>query len=147
VDARRDGYEISTERTRLDLDAIHRFLSEEAYWSPGVARETVERAVANSLCFGLYAPDGAQAGFARAVTDLATYAWLADVFVFPSHRGRGLGVWLIETIIAHPDLRSVRRFVLATADAHELYRRLGFGPLEDPPRYMALLRPLSPAAE
>jgi GNAT superfamily N-acetyltransferase len=132
------GYEISTDRARLDLDTVHRYLSEEAYWSPGVAREVVERAVANSLCFGLYAPDGAQAGFARAVTDRAIFAYLGDVFVLAPHRGRGLGVWLVETVLAHPDLQGLRRIELATADAHGLYERFGFAPLRDVERFLTL---------
>ena len=121
------GYEISTDRDRLDLDVIHGFLT-TAYWSPGVRRAVLERSIANSLPFGLYAPDGAQAGFARVVSDLAVFAYLADVFVLPEHRGRGLSVWLVETILAHPDLQTLRRFHLATADAHGLYARFGFRP-------------------
>jgi GNAT superfamily N-acetyltransferase len=132
------GYEISTDRDRLDLEAIHGFLR-TAYWSPDVARETVERSIANSLPFGLYAPDGAQAGFARVISDLATFAYLGDVFVLPEHRGRGLGVWLVETVLAHPDLQGLRRFHLATADAHELYARFGFRPSD--PALMMDLRP------
>jgi GNAT superfamily N-acetyltransferase len=134
------GYEISTERDRLDLAVIHRYLSEEAYWSPGVSRAVVERAIANSLCFGLFAPDGAQAGFARAVTDRATWAYLADVFVLAEHRGRGLGVWLMETVLAHPDLQGLRRIELATDDAHGLYARFGFEPLRRVERFMAIER-------
>lgn len=132
------GYEISTDRERLDLDVVHPYLSEEAYWSPGVARAVVERAVANSLCFGLYAPDGAQAGFARAVTDRATFAYLGDVFVLAAHRGRGLGVWLVETMLAHPDLQGLRRIELATVDAHGLYARFGFAPLRGVERFLAI---------
>src|ERR1044072_9043977 len=112
---RRGEYSISTEQSRRDLDALHRFLSEEPDWSPGVAREIVERSIENSLCFGLY-QDGQQVGFARVVTDKTTFAWLADVFVLSAHRGRGLGVWLVETVLAHPDLQGLRRFFLGTAD-------------------------------
>jgi GNAT superfamily N-acetyltransferase len=119
------GYEISTDRDRLDLDVVHGFLR-TAYWSPGVARETVERSIAHSLPFGLYAPDGAQAGFARVVSDFAVFAYLGDVFVLPEHRGRGLAVWLVQTVLAHPDLQTLRRFHLATSDAHSLYERFGF---------------------
>ena len=131
---RMHGYEISTDRDRLDLDVIHGFLR-TAYWSPGVSREVVERAIANSLPFGLYAPDGAQAGFARVVSDLATFGYLADVFILPEHRGRGLGLWLVGTVLAHPDLQGLRRFHLATGDAHALYERFGFRP-SDPGRMM-----------
>lgn len=120
-------YEISTDPARLDVDVIHGFLR-TAYWSPGVAREVVERSIANSIPFGLYAPDRAQAGFARVITDRATFAYLGDVFVLPEHRGRGLGVWLVETVLAHPDLQGLRRFHLATFDAHTLYERFGFRP-------------------
>jgi len=130
-----NGYEISTDRERLDLDVIHAFLR-EAYWSPDVPREVVERSFAHSLCFGLYAPDGAQAGFARAVTDRATFAWIADVFVLPEHRGKGLAKWLMRTMLDHPDLQELRRIVLATRDAHGLYVELGFGPLARPERWM-----------
>ena len=135
----RDGYVISTDPGRLDLDAIHAFLR-EAYWSPGVPRAVVERSIRHSLPFGLYDPGGRQAGFARAVTDRAVYAYLADVFVLDEHRGRGLGAWLVETVLAHPDLRGLRRIALATEDAHELYRRFGFGPPPRPEMHMTLER-------
>ena len=127
--AGRAGYEISTDPARLDRTAIHEFL-QTAYWSPGVAYEIVDRSIDASLPFGLYAPGGEQAGFARAVTDGATFAWLADVFVLEPHRGRGLGIWLVETALAHPRVRDARRVMLGTADAHELYARFGFRPPE-----------------
>jgi GNAT superfamily N-acetyltransferase len=136
VEVSRDRYLISTDPARLDRAAIWRFLR-TAYWSPGVARDVVERSIDNSLPFGLYGPDGDQAGFARVVTDGVTFGWLADVFVVESHRGRGLGVWLIETVITHPDLRGLRQLLLATADAHGLYDRFGFVPVESG-RMMAL---------
>ena len=128
METRRDEYLISTDPGRLDLEAIWRFLR-TAYWSPNVPREVVERSIGRSLVFGLYA-DGEQVGFARVVTDGATFAWIADLFVLEGHRGRGLGVWLVETVLSHPDLREVRQIVLGTADAHELYRRFGFAPIE-----------------
>ena len=108
-------------------------------------RAVVERSFAHSLCFGLYAPDGAQAGFARAVTDRATFAWIADVFVLPAHRGQGLAAWLMRTLLDHPDLQELRRTVLATQDAHGLYGELGFGPLARPERWMERpgVRPLT----
>jgi GNAT superfamily N-acetyltransferase len=121
----KDEYVISCDRARLDLDVIHEFLSGESYWARGRSRERTERSVENSLAFGLYKGD-AQVGFARVVTDYATFAWLADVFVLDSERGQGLGVWLIETIMSHPQLEGMRRWLLATRDAHELYRRFGF---------------------
>ena len=129
----RDGYVISTDRSRLDRDAVWRFL-QTAYWSPGIARVTVERNIENALVFGLYAPDGGQAGFARFVTDTGSFAWLADVFVLPAHRGRGLGVWLVGTAVSHPAVARLR-ILLGTRDAHGLYERFGFH-VVDPPRMM-----------
>jgi GNAT superfamily N-acetyltransferase len=135
---RRDGYELDGDRERLDLDAIWGYLR-ESYWSPGIPRDVVERAIAGSLCLGLYAPDGEQVGFARAISDQATFAWIADVFVLEPHRGRGLGVWLVESLLADPRLASVRATMLATADAHDLYRRFGFESLAEPERWMRLV--------
>ena len=135
----RHGYEISTDPARLDVDAVHGFLR-TAYWSPGIPRAVVQRAIAHSLCFGLYDAAGRQAGFARVVSDRATYAYLADVFVLPEHRGRGLGVWLVQTILEHPELQGLRRWALATADAHDLYRRFGFATPHDPSLHMVLER-------
>lgn len=132
------GYEISTDRARLDRRAVHAFLT-ESYWSPGVPFEVVDRSIERSLCFGLYAPGGSQAGFARAVTDGAQFGYLADVFVLDAHRGRGLGKWLVQTVLEHPDLARARRLVLATADAHSLYARFGFRPA-DRERVMELVR-------
>jgi GNAT superfamily N-acetyltransferase len=137
----RDGYEISTDPDRLDREAIHAFLA-TAYWSEGVERAVVDRSIEGSVAFGLYAPDGSQAGFARAVTDGSTFAWLADVFVLEEHRGRGLGVWLVETVLAHPEVSGVRRVMLGTADAHGLYERFGFRP---PIEGRMMIRPTPPA--
>jgi GNAT superfamily N-acetyltransferase len=131
------GYEISTDKTRLDRDRVHRFLSTEAYWSPGVRREVVERSIENSICFGVYSDGGEQVGFARAVTDRATFAWLADVYIESEHRGNGLGKRLVATVLEHPELQGLRRWMLGTADAHELYRRFGFSELRNVQRFMA----------
>jgi GNAT superfamily N-acetyltransferase len=131
------GYEISTDKSRLDLDRIHRFLSTEAYWSPGVARDVVERSIENSICFGVYAEGGEQIGFARVVSDRATFAWLADVYIESEHRGHGLGKRLVAAVLDHPELQGLRRWMLGTADAHELYRRFGFDGLQDVQRFMA----------
>jgi GNAT superfamily N-acetyltransferase len=138
VEWARESFVISTDTERLDLEVIHKFLSEEAYWSPGVPRERVERSIQHSICFGLYEGAG-QIGFARAVTDRAAFAWLADVFVLPGHRGRGLGLWLVEVVLSHPDLVQLR-LMLGTADAHSLYERYGFRPVE-PGRIMERPRP------
>jgi GNAT superfamily N-acetyltransferase len=128
----KDEYTISCERARLALDLIYDFLSGESYWARGRSRERVERSVENSLVFGLY-KGGAQVGFARVVTDYATLAWLADVFVLESERGQGLRMWLVETITSHPQLQGMRRWLLATRDAQELYRRFGFRDLSGSP--------------
>jgi GNAT superfamily N-acetyltransferase len=133
------GYEISTDPERLDIDAIHDFLT-RSYWSPGIPRDVVERAIAHSIPFGLYAPGGALAGFARVVSDRALFAYLADVFVHDEHRGRGLGVRLVQCVLAHPELQDLRGWTLATADAHELYARFGFRQPERPDRLMSLGR-------
>jgi GNAT superfamily N-acetyltransferase len=143
---RRGEYEISTDPARLDRDLVHEFLTSEAYWARGVPRDVVERSIENSLCFGLYrGPE--QVGFARVVTDRAAIAYLGDVFVLPAHRGRGLGTWLIETVMAHPDLQGLRRFLLGTADAHSLYERFGFHPLARPERMMEIASPYEGADE
>ena len=134
-------YSLSTDPARLDVAAVHRYLSEESYWARHIPLATVERAVANSLCFGAYAPDGTQAGFARVVTDRATFAWLCDVFVLPAHRGHGLGKQLVTTMLAHPDLQNLRRHLLATLDAHGLYEQHGYTPLRHPERWLELAQP------
>jgi GNAT superfamily N-acetyltransferase len=133
----RGDYSISTDRARLDLDLdlIHHYLSNESYWATGRSREVVARAIEHSLPFGIYR-DQELVGFARIVTDYATFAWVADVFVLPEHRGRGLSKWLMEVIIAHPDLQGFRRWVLSTKDAHGLYERFGFISLHRPERWM-----------
>ena len=120
----RSEFTISTDPARLDLDVIHGFLS-RSYWAAGRSRERLVQAIAHSLPFGLYHPAG-QVGFARVVTDHVAIAYLADVFVLESQRGKGLGIWLVESIVGLPELQRLRRFVLATRDAHGLYRRFGF---------------------
>ena len=128
-------YTISDERARLDFEVIHRFISGESYWGQGRPPEVVRRSIENSLPFGVYR--GSElVGFARVVTDYATFAWLADVFVVEGHRGRGLSKWLMEVILSHPQLQGFRRWVLATKDAHELYRHFGFQDLRRPERWM-----------
>jgi len=134
--ATRDGHTISDDAERLDIDLVHGFLSRDAYWSAGVPRHVIERAIANSLCFGVFDPGMAQVGFARVVTDRASFAYLCDVFIIVEARGRGLGRWLCATVLTHPDLQGLRRFLLATADAHGLYSPLGFAPLSKPDRFL-----------
>ena len=134
-------YDISADPGRLQPDAIHAYLV-RSYWSPGVPRAVVDRAIANSLCFGIYvAASNKQVGFARVVTDKATFAYLADVYVLEEHRGQGLSKRLVATIQAHPDLQGLRRFMLATADAHGLYAQFGFKPLAAPERVMEIRNP------
>ena len=132
-------YQISSEQARMDVDAIHAFLT-RTYWARGIPRETVARAIAHSICFGVFA-DGAQVGFARVITDRATFAYLADVYLLEEHRGRGLARRLVQAVLAHPDLQGLRRWLLVTRDAHPLYRQLGFEPVAHPDRMMEIHRP------
>jgi GNAT superfamily N-acetyltransferase len=136
---RSELYSISCDRDKLDLGVVHGFLS-TSYWSPGLPIDVLRRAIAGSLCFGLY-HGNAQVGFARVVTDKATFAYLCDVFVLEEHRGKKLGRWLMESVASHPDLQGLRRFVLVTRDAHGLYEQFGFRPLSRPEGYMELHRP------
>lgn len=135
----RDGYLVSTDAARLDVDAVHAYVA-RSYWAADIPRETLVRAMANSLCFGMHHGD-AQVGFARMVTDRATFAYLADVYVLEAHRGRGLGKWLVGCVKSHPDLQGLRRSMLATRDAHGLYRQFGYAPLAHPERLMEIVRP------
>lgn len=127
-----DGiYFITTDVSKLDVNIIHRYLSEKSYWAKGIPKHIVEKSIANSLCFGLFCND-TQIGFARLVTDKATFAYLADVFILKEHQGKGLGKWLMQTIQAHPELQNLRRWLLTTKDAHGLYEQLGWiKPTED----------------
>jgi GNAT superfamily N-acetyltransferase len=126
---------ISDDKTRLDIALIHGFLSARSYWAQGVPVEIVKRSIQNSLCFGMFKA-GRQIGFARVVTDFATFAWLADVFIVEEVRGGGLGKKRVAAIIAHPELQQLRRFMLGTRDAHKLYEQFGFAPLKYPERFM-----------
>ncbi|HUA15889.1 MAG TPA: GNAT family N-acetyltransferase [Verrucomicrobiae bacterium] len=154
---RRGDYQISTDPARLDLDVIHEFLT-NSYWAKGISRKTVERSIKHSLCFGIYdeagekfpllanaarngAPQAPQVGFARVISDFATIAYLGDVFVLESHRGRGLSKWLMECILQHPALQGLRRWILLTRDAHGLYSQFGFTPVKAAERYMELHQP------
>jgi GNAT superfamily N-acetyltransferase len=140
IETQRDGYTISTDKSRFDVTAIHAYLT-RSYWSPGIPRAVVEKAIAGALCFGLFSEQRNQVGFARAITDGATFAYLADVYVLEEHRSKGLGKWIVETILAHPSLQGLRRILLATRDAHGLYAQFGFEPLATPESLMSIHRP------
>ena len=131
----RPVFEISTDRDRLDVEVVHRFLSEEAYWCRGVPLATVEKAIAGSMNFGVYS-EGRQIGFARVISDQATIAYLGDVFILPGYRGYGLGKTLMQSIMSHPDLQGLRRWILLTGDAHGLYRQFGWKDIAQPDKWM-----------
>jgi len=146
MDFTKNGFIISTEKEKLDIDLIHLFLT-RTYWAEGISKEIIRRSIEGSLCFGVYENDkqavtaGRQVGFARMITDKATFAYLADVFIIEEYRGRGLSKWLMEVIMSYPDLRGLRRMILATKDAHGLYKQFGFTPLINVDRWMHILDP------
>jgi len=139
MDFIKDRFNISTDKEKLDIDLIHSFLN-RTYWAEGISKETIRRSIEGSLCFGLFENDK-QVGFARMITDRATFAYLADVFIIEEYRGRGLSKWLMEVIMSHPDLQGLRRMILATKDAHGLYEKFGFTPLINVERWMHILDP------
>jgi GNAT superfamily N-acetyltransferase len=141
VERRRDDFVVSTDRARLDLNGIHGFLAAHSYWAKQIPFDTFARSAENSLCFGIYDSAETQVGFARVVSDFATFAYIADVFVLDSQRGHGLGKFLMESIKEHPRLQGLRRWVLTTRDAHGLYEQYGFTSPKFPERYMEILRP------
>ncbi len=134
------GYAISTDKALIDFKAVYQYLSEDSYWAKGIPAERLEKAISNSMCFGIY-KETVQAGFARVVTDQASFAYICDVFILPEHRGFGLSKWLMQTIVGHPDLHGLRRWSLATADAHGLYCQFGFTPLSKPENWMEKFKP------
>jgi N-acetylglutamate synthase-like GNAT family acetyltransferase len=138
IETQHGQFTISTDPNRLDIDAICDFLS-RAYWANTRPRERTERALKNSLVFGVYEGDK-QIGMARVVSDYSIFAYLCDVFIDEDYRGHGLGKWLIQTIMEHPDLKEMRRWVLVTSDAHGLYKQYGFTTIEDPEHWMQLFR-------
>ena len=141
IEVHRENFIISTDPARLDMDAIVNFLT-RAYWAKGRPRERTKRAIANSLVFGLYDGDFVkQIGLARVISDYAVFAYLCDVFIHEDYRAHGLGKWLMETVHSHPDLQGLRRWTLATRDAHDLYRQFGWQDLENPDSWMELFRP------
>ncbi|MEH3112684.1 GNAT family N-acetyltransferase [Pedobacter terrae] len=133
-----NGFIFSDQKALLDLDAIHQYLSTESYWAKGIPLATVKRSVENSLCFGIY-KDQEQVGFARWITDKATFAWLCDVYIEESYRGLGLSKKLMSFMIFHPDLQGLRRYQLATLDAHGLYEQFGFSAIQNPERQMGIV--------
>lgn len=136
----KNGFRITTEESKMDTKYIHEFLSTKSYWAEGIPIDTVEKSIRGSLCFGVFSNER-QVGFARAITDKATFAWLADVFIDDRYRGQGLGKWLMEVIISHEDLQGLRRIMLGTKDAHGLYAQYGFIPLPYPERMMTIHYP------
>ena len=140
VERFRDDYRLSTDPSKLDLDIVFDYLTNDSYWASGRPRDVFDRSIENSLNLGIFIGND-QIGFARVVTDRATFAWICDVFVLPAHRGRGLASWMIESILEHPDLQGLHSYFLATRDAHSLYARYGFKPLDDPSRFMVIRNP------
>ena len=140
MEVAKEKYTISTDKSKLDIPFIHHYLSKFSYWAEQIPVETVIKAIEGSLCFGIYEKEK-QIGFARMVTDKATFAYMADVFIDEHYRGRGLSKWLVATMLAHPDLQGLRRLMLATRDAQGLYAQFGFTPLTHPERLMQMVFP------
>ncbi|MBU1468545.1 MAG: GNAT family N-acetyltransferase [Gammaproteobacteria bacterium] len=134
------GYRVSSHREEMDFDAIHTYIS-STYWAEGIPKETFKKALDNSLCFGVFSSEGKQVGFARMITDQATFAYLADVFIDEAHRGKGLSKWLMQEVHDHPSLQGLRRILLATRDAHSLYQQFGYTPLSSPSTFMQKWQP------
>lgn len=135
------GYKISTDQHLLDIDLIHNYLCNESYWSQGISKEKVQRSIENSMCFGVY-KDNKQVGLARVVTDKAIFAYICDVFILEEYRGIGLSKWLLQTILNHSELQGLRRWTLATLDAHGLYKQFGFASLTNTDRWMDIFTPI-----
>jgi len=134
------GFLISTDKDLLDFNVIYHYLDQESYWAKGIPEERLKRAIANSICFGVY-HDKKQIGFARVITDMATFGYLADVFILDEYRKQGLSKWLVQTIVQHPDFEGLRRWSLATRDAHSLYAQFGFTPVDKPELWMQIYQP------
>ena len=133
----RSEFCISTDKSKLDIDSIHEFLSTQAYWCLNIPKDKVQTAIENSLCFGVYLHEK-QIGFARIISDFSTIAYLGDVYILEEFRGKGLSKWLVEIIMNHPNLQGLRRWILLTGDAHELYRKFGWTDIADPTKWMEL---------
>ena len=137
ININKDDFSISTDKAKLDLDAIHEFLSTKAYWCKNIPKEKVKSSIENSLCFGVY-NDKKQIGFARIITDYSTIAYLGDVYILEEYRSQGLSKWLMETVMNYPQLQGLRRWILLTGDAHGLYRQFGWTDIADPSKWMEL---------
>ena len=140
TERKKNGYLISTDKSLLDVDAVHQFLSQSSYWAENIAKSVVQKSIDHSLCFAVY-HHNKLVGFARVISDFATFAYLADVFIVQGHRGKGLSKWLMQTIVEHPHLQGLRRFTLATRDAHGLYAQFGFTLFDKPERWMHIHDP------
>ncbi|MCA3980365.1 GNAT family N-acetyltransferase [Vibrio vulnificus] len=134
------GYRVTTDQSEMDFSVIFDFIS-QSYWAKGIPQATMHKAIDNAFCFAVLQDNGEQVGFARLITDKATFAYLAGVFILPQHRGQGLSKWLMENIIAHPELQGLRRMILATRDAHGLYKQFGFTPIEPVENFMQIWQP------
>ncbi|UUC45397.1 GNAT family N-acetyltransferase [Flavobacterium cerinum] len=135
-----DAFTITTDKSKLDINVIHRYLSGESYWSKDIPIERIQKSIENALCFGVYHNDQ-QIGYAKVVSDFSTMAYLGDVFILESYRGQGLSKQLMETIMSHPELQNLRRWILLTADAHELYKKYGWQPIASPEKWMEIHQP------
>ena len=135
-----EGFRISSDLEDMDIEAIHAYIS-RSYWARGIPVETLKRGIENSLCCGVFTESGKQVGFARMVTDSATFAYLCDVYVLEDYRAKGLSKWMVDTMLQHPKMQGLRRICLATADAHGLYERYGFEPLANPHYFLEIWRP------
>lgn len=133
-------FTISTDKSKLDLEVIHDYLANESYWSKNIPKDRIRKSIANALCFGIYYK-GKQIGYAKVVSDFSTMAYLGDVFVLEDYRRQGLSKWLMETIMSHPELTGLRRWILLTSDAHELYKKFGWQPIASPEKWMEIHRP------
>lgn len=140
IEVKRESFTISSDPKLLNVDFVHKFLREESYWAKNIPREVVQKSIDHALCYGVY-EEGRQVGFARVITDYSTVAYLSDIFIIESYRGKGLSKWLVEVIMSHPELQHLRRWMLLTLDAHDLYRKFGFEHPKNPEWYMEKVTP------
>ena len=138
------GFKISTDKSLIDFEVVYKYLNGDSYWAKGIQAEKLRKAVENSMCFGVYDRENNQVGFARVITDQATFAYICDLFILPGFRGLGLSKWLVQSILGHPELQGLRRWSLATADAHGLYNQFGFTQITRPEVWMEIFSPYQP---